>query len=92
MAAGSLLALIARRAAWRVLVDPANLNVFLGACVAVLALWRIKAGVGPGLSFQLLVLMAWSEAFISGMLMTVMVVWKPQWVATFSDQKYLLGK
>lgn len=185
------------------LADTANLNVFLGACVAVLGLWRIKAGVEPGLNFHLLgataltlmfrplfamvavalvsagaalwagqyaafavnwlimgvlpvgvtwtihrlavrwlpphpfvylflnafaggaismfavgvaatlfsfgaglysmdyllseylpfyLLMGWSEAFISGMLVTAMVVWKPQWVATFSDEHYLLGR
>jgi len=185
------------------LADPADLNVFLGACVAVLGLWRIKAGIEPGLDFHLLgataltlmlrpllamvalalvsagaalwsgqyaafavnwlimgalpvavtwvihrtvvrwlpphlfvylflnafaagalsmlavgvaaalfaygaglypmdyllteylpfyVLMGWSEAFISGVLVTAMVVWKPQWVATFSDERYLLGR
>jgi len=36
--------------------------------------------------------MGWSEAFISGMLVTVMVVWRPQWVATFSDERYLLRR
>jgi uncharacterized membrane protein len=38
------------------------------------------------------VLMGWSEAFISGMLVTIMVVWRPQWVATFSDERYLLRR
>lgn len=36
------------------LAEPANLNVFLGACVAVLGIWLLKAGVKPGLSFHLL--------------------------------------
>ena len=54
LAAGGLLGLIARRATWRMLADPANLNIFLGACVAVLGLWRIKAGIDPGLNFHLL--------------------------------------
>jgi uncharacterized membrane protein len=36
--------------------------------------------------------MAWSEAFATGMLITVMVVYKPQWVATFDDRRYLLDK
>ena len=188
---------------WRMLADPADLNIFLGACVAVLGLWRIKGGIEPGLNFHLLgatlltlmfrpllamvavalisagaalwngqyaafaanwlimgalpvgvtwaihrlvvrwlppnifvylflnafaggaismiavgvastlfffsaglypidhllteylpfyILMGWSEAFISGMLVTLMVVWKPQWIATFSDERYLLGR
>jgi uncharacterized membrane protein len=203
LTAAVLLTQITRRAAWHMLADPVNLNIFLGASVAVLGLWRIKAGVEPGLGFHLLgatvmtlmvrpllamaasalvlaavalwdgqyaafavnwlimsvlpvgvtwaihlmvvrwlpphlfvylfvnafaagalsmfavgiaatsfafftggyamdyllseylpfyVFMSWSEAFISGILVTVMVVWKPHWVATFSDQRYLFGK
>jgi uncharacterized membrane protein len=203
LTAAGLFGLIARRAMWRTLADPVHLNVFLGACVAVLGLWRIRAGIEPGLNFHLLgataltlmfrpllammalalvsagvvlwngqyaafatnwlilcalpvgvtwgihrlvvrrlpphlfvylflnafaaaaismiavgvaatlfffgaglypmdhllteympvyVLMGWSEAFTTGMLVTVMVVWKPQWVATFSDEHYLLGR
>lgn len=199
-ASAGLLVFIARATFWRMLADPANLNVFLGACVTVLGFWLIKAGIKPGLNFHLLgatmltlmfrplfallataliaaglcawngqmaafsvnwlllgavpvavtwgihrlvhhclprhlfvylflnafiaaglsmtvvgaasasfhygtgqypgdyllneylpfyLLMAWSEAFITGMLATVLVVWKPEWVATFSDSVYL---
>lgn len=38
---------------WRQLADPQRLNLFLGATVVVLALWQIRAGVKPGLSFHL---------------------------------------
>ncbi|MHB1085449.1 MAG: energy-coupling factor ABC transporter permease [Thiobacillus sp.] len=38
---------------WRRLGDPVALNLFLGATVAVLALWQIRTGVKPGLSFHL---------------------------------------
>ena len=38
---------------WRRLAEPANLNLFLGATVAVLALWQIRTGVKPGLVFHL---------------------------------------
>jgi len=38
---------------WRRLAEPANLNLFLGATVAVLALWQIRTGVKPGLAFHL---------------------------------------
>ncbi|MEW5770777.1 MAG: energy-coupling factor ABC transporter permease [Pseudomonadota bacterium] len=193
-------ALLARRAAWPMLLDRANLNVFLGATVAVLGLWLIKAGIKPGLNFHLLgataltlmfrplfallalglitaaitlwqgeyaafaanwlimgavpvgvswaiyrlvdgkltnhlfvyiflnaffgaalaimsvglvstgfvalsgayaldylleeylpyyLLMAWGEAFATGMMVTMMVVWRPEWVATFDDRRYL---
>jgi uncharacterized membrane protein len=192
--------LMARRAAWPMLLDRANLNIFLGATVAVLGLWLIKAGIKPGLNFHLLgataltlmfrplfallalglitaaislwqgqyaafaanwllmgalpvgvswaifrlvdarlpnhlfiyiflnaffgaaiailavglastafialsgaytldylleeylpyyLLMAWGEAFATGMMVTLMVVWRPEWVATFDDRRYL---
>ena len=38
---------------WRQLAEPQRLNLFLGAAVVVLALWQIRAGVKPGLSFHL---------------------------------------
>jgi uncharacterized membrane protein len=38
---------------WRRLADPQRLNLFLGATVVVLALWQIRSGVKPGLSFHL---------------------------------------
>ena len=192
-----------RRARWSMLTDRANLNVFAGACVVVLGLWLIKAGIKPGLNFHLLgasaltlmfrpwfalfglalvlaavtlvngeyaaypanllimaalpvslswglyrladrrlpnhlfvyvfvnaffgsalavslvgltstafatlagaypldylldnylpfyLLMAWSEAFATGMIVTILVVYKPEWVATFDDRRYLHGK
>jgi uncharacterized membrane protein len=33
--------------------------------------------------------MAWAEAFSTGMLITVIVVYKPAWIATFDDRRYL---
>jgi uncharacterized membrane protein len=189
-----------RKASWRMLTEPANLNVFLGAAVVLLGLWLIKAGVKPGLNLHLLgataltlmfrpwfailalalviggltvhngqyaaypanlflmgvlpvsvswaiyrfvdgklpnhffiyiflncffgaglaivsvglastayaavtgaytigyllenylpyyLLMAWAEAFATGMIMTVLVVYKPEWVSTFDDKRYL---
>ncbi len=191
---------LVRRCAWHMLRDRDNLNVFLGAVVAVLVLWMIRTGIKPGLSFHLLgataltlmfrpafallalalvtaaltlwdgqylaypanlmlmggvpvlvswgiyrlvdrrlpnhmfiyiflnaffgaaaavfavglastllaaalgvygldyllreylpyyLLMAWSEAFVTGMVMTLLVVYRPQWVATFDDRRYL---
>lgn len=37
-------------------------------------------------------MMMFAEGFITGMLITLLVVFKPEWVLTFSDQKYLQGK
>jgi uncharacterized membrane protein len=36
--------------------------------------------------------MSWAEAFTSGALITVLVVYRPQWVTTFDDRRYLDGK
>lgn len=38
------------------------------------------------------VLMGWSEAMLTGMAATLMVVYRPEWLATFSDQLYLRQK
>lgn len=37
-------------------------------------------------------LLAFSEAWLSGMLMTLFVVYRPQWVSSFEDSRYLSGK
>ena len=195
-----LATLLARRASWSMLTDRSNLNIFMGATVAVLGLWMIKAGIKPGLNFHLLgataltlmfrplfallalglitaaltlwqgeyaafaanwlimgalpvgvswaifrvvegrlpnhffiyiflnaffgaalavmvvgfvstgfaalagaytldylleeylpyyLLISWGEAFATGMMVTLMVVWRPEWVSTFDDRRYL---
>ena len=79
------------------------LNAFFGAALAVssvgLASTAFAALAGAYslgyllehyLPFYLLI--AWSEAFATGMLMTVLVVYKPEWVATFDDRRYLHNK
>ncbi|POZ61496.1 energy-coupling factor ABC transporter permease [Chromobacterium alticapitis] len=37
-------------------------------------------------------LLSWSEAFTTGLLLAVLVVYRPQWVATFDDGRYLDDK
>lgn len=37
-------------------------------------------------------LMAWSEAVTSGAAITLMVVYRPQWVASFDDARYIRNK
>lgn len=79
------------------------LNAFFGAALAVSGVglastgFAALAGAYPltyllehYLPFYLLI--AWSEAFATGMLMTVLVVYKPEWVATFDDRRYLHNK
>lgn len=200
LALAVLFLLMWRKAAWRMLKSPANLNVLLGATVVLLGLWLIRTGIRPGLNFHLLgataltlmfrpwfailsiglviagltalngqfnaypanllmmgvlpvsvswaiyrlvdrrlpnhmfiyiflncffgagiamamvgigstlfaagtgaytfayladnylpfyLLMAWAEALSTGMIMTLLVVYKPEWVATFDDSRYL---
>ncbi len=37
------------------------------------------------------ILMGWSEALLTGMAVTLMVVFRPAWLSTFNDQKYVKG-
>lgn len=37
-------------------------------------------------------LLAFSEAWLSGMAMTLFVIYRPQWVATFDDSRYLTDR
>lgn len=78
-------------------------NAFIGAGLAMAAygiastLLLIAAGAysSPYLGAQFLpyfILMAWSEAMLSGMAMTLIVVYRPAWVVTFNDERYLKGK
>ena len=46
-------------------------------------------GVGEQLSLVARWLMAWGDAVITGMLCAVFVAFKPEWLATWSDQLYL---
>jgi uncharacterized membrane protein len=38
------------------------------------------------------ILMLFPEGFVTGMLMTLLVVYRPQWVSTFSDERYIKNK
>ncbi|SOY44229.1 conserved hypothetical protein, COG3235; putative membrane protein [Cupriavidus taiwanensis] len=55
--------------------------------------WRYLTVPGQSLSFAdaLLgaVILAFGEAFLTGMLVAVFVVYRPQWVVTFRDEDYL---
>ncbi len=69
---------------------------FLGTAVCMfiagsLAQWtgHVLPGVGEGLSLVARWLMAWGDAFVTGMLCAVFVAFKPQWLATWSDDIYL---
>lgn len=79
------------------------LNAFFGAAVAIMAVGVASTGFIAVLGAYPLaylldeylpyyLLMAWSEAFVTGMLVTMMVIYKPQWVSTFDDRRYLSDK
>jgi uncharacterized membrane protein len=46
-------------------------------------------GVGDELSLVARWLMAWGDAFVTGMLTAIFVAFRPQWLATWSDPLYL---
>ncbi len=71
-------------------------RAFLGtvACVfaaGVLSQWtgHLLPGVGNELSLVARWLMAWGDGFVTGMLTAIFVAFKPEWLATWSDQLYL---
>ena len=76
---------------------------FFGAGAAV-AISRISAiglllliGAYPGEqlveeSLQYIPMFMFPEAFVTGMLVTIFTVYRPAWVATFDDERYLRGK
>lgn len=52
--ASLVLVWIVRTGPWASLKQPARFNVWLGAAVALMLVWRMKAGVYPGLDLHLL--------------------------------------
>ncbi|BBP05302.1 hypothetical protein TPL01_14770 [Sulfuriferula plumbiphila] len=75
-------------------------NAFFGAGVTIAVMgfaasWTlVLAGAYPldyllGNYLPYYLLMAWSEAMTTGMIITVLVVYRPHWVATFDDRHYI---
>lgn len=69
---------------------------FLGTAAATLAaalawtlLARLLGLAVPADAWVALVPLAYAEAFVTGGLTTILVVYRPQWVATFDDRRYL---
>lgn len=78
-------------------------QAFIGSAVCVLAQGLLSslvlAAAGAySLSFMFseyipyLMLLSFAEAWISGAIVTMLVVYKPEWVVTFDDRRYLSGK
>lgn len=69
---------------------------FLGTAVAVFlsgvlyeALYHLLGGVTLHEALVARWLMAWGDAFLTGLITAVLVAFVPQWLATWSDERYL---
>lgn len=58
--------------------------------LAVAGVYQLEYLLGEYLPYFLL--LAFSEAWLSGMVITLFVVYRPDWVVTFEDSRYLAGK
>ncbi|MEY2632100.1 MAG: hypothetical protein RIR00_754 [Pseudomonadota bacterium] len=78
-------------------------NGFFGSaltvfCVGLVSSLVLAAGGAYGTEYLFseylpyFLLLGFSEAWLSGMVMTLTVVYRPQWVATFDDASYLANK
>ncbi len=76
---------------------------FFGAALTIastgaLASLLLTAGGAYGLDYLLqeylprFVLLAWAEAFTTGAVITLVVVYRPAWIGTFDDRRYLEKK
>ncbi len=52
---------------------------------------HLVGGVTLGEAFVARWLMAWGDAFLTGMLVAIFVAFKPEWLATWSDRRYLVA-
>jgi uncharacterized membrane protein len=64
------------------------LSMFLAGLLYEL-LYHLVGGVTVGDALVARWLMAWGDAFLTGMLVAIFVAFKPEWLATWSDQRYL---
>lgn len=81
---------------------PANLFIyilgrgFLGTALSMFAsgmayemLYHLVGGVAVEQALVARWLMAWGDAFLTGMAAAIFVAFKPEWLATWSDRRYL---
>jgi len=71
-------------------------RAFLGTAVAVFAagvlrelIYRLAGGVALEQALVARWLMAWGDAFLTGMFAAIFVAFVPRWLATWSDGRYL---
>lgn len=56
---------------------------------AALGLQSVPVGTSPADLLLARGLMAWGDAFIAGMIVSIFVAFRPEWLATYSDRLYL---
>jgi uncharacterized membrane protein len=73
----------------------AGLSIGAGGIVGATALW-LGGGRPAALVFgeyaPWLIYLGFAEAMLTGMIVTLAVVYRPQWVATFDDRRYIVGR
>jgi uncharacterized membrane protein len=62
-----------------------------GAAITVIGAGR-SADLVFGERVPFLIYLAFGEATLTGMILTLLVVYRPEWVATFDDRRYLSGR
>jgi len=64
--------------------------------LAGVAISVLGAGTPSELAFgeraPFLIYLAFGEGTLTGMILTLLVVYRPEWVATFDDRRYLTGR
>lgn len=72
---------------------------FVGTVLSLFAASMLSAAMGnqlPGINEDLSTiarwLMAWGDAVVTGMVCAICVAYRPEWLATWSDDLYLYGK
>ncbi|MDO5624179.1 MAG: hypothetical protein Q4G71_05785 [Pseudomonadota bacterium] len=86
-----------RRWVWKNLFVYILGRAFLGTAVCMfaagaLAQWAghsLITNVEPGLALVARWLIAWGDAFLTGMMAAIFVAFRPQWLATWSDSLYV---
>ena len=63
-------------------------SIFLAGVLYEL-LYHLVGGVDVEQALVARWLMAWGDAFLTGMLVAIFVAFKPEWLATWSDRRYL---
>ena len=75
-------------------------NGFFGALAMLAAIGTLSLAVHQALAatplgadaIAYMLLLAWGESFLTGFLLTIFTVYRPEWVLTFDDEVYLRGK